>query len=564
MIKIGNMNKYFFSIITCFFYSLFTGQAQNTTAIYPKGIEHVIVIGLDGTSSDGIRMAVMPNTQNLIKTGAVKRNVRTVMPSSSSPNWASMFMGAGTEAHGIIDNDWGRADYTLPPNVSMEDGLFPTIFGWLRKNKPNAEIGVVYQWSGFGRLFEKSAVNYDKNMPDEIETTQTFCNYIEKKKPTLGFMHIDHIDDIGHEFGHGTQAYYDALHHIDSLIGQVQASIQKAGIQETTLLIITADHGGVGYGHGGATVEEAEITMILNGKSIKPQYAIQQQVYTYDLAATIAFALKIVPPYAWTGRPIKSAFKGFNEPDNLYLGKTIIPYPRIEPWKKLYAEAGGLFIGTQPTVSIKTMAEQATTYYTTDGSIPTTKSQAYKNEFTIKSSTVVNAISVDAKGNASLPSAAYFRLIPGSQKPGVHISYFDGQDAGWNQLPFFNLLKRTDSWDAYEFEIDREKIKGLLKNGNATFALQLESKIQIDSTGDYTFYIRSDDGSKLFVDDKEVVNNNGDHGVIEKNGTIHLTNGAHKIRVDYYNGSGGFWLNVLYKGPGKVKQIVGADKLFVP
>ena len=39
---------------------------------------------------------------------------------------------------------------------------------------------------------------------------------------------------------------------------------------------------------------------------------------------------------------------------------------------------------------------------------------------------------------------------------------------------------------------------------------------------------------------------------------------AHKIRVDYYNGSGGFWLNVLYKGPGIVKQIIGADKLFVP
>jgi predicted AlkP superfamily phosphohydrolase/phosphomutase len=54
-----------------------------------------------------------PVIHNMIKQGAVKWNVRTVLPSSSSPDWASMIMGAGTEAHGITDNDWGRADYTL-------------------------------------------------------------------------------------------------------------------------------------------------------------------------------------------------------------------------------------------------------------------------------------------------------------------------------------------------------------------------------------------------------------------------------------------------------------------
>ena len=97
--------------------------AQKNEA-FPKGIEHVIIIGLDGASPDGIRSANTPVIHQLIKEGAVKWNVRTVLPSSSSPNWASMIMGAGTEAHGIIDNDWGRAEYTLPPIVSDEDGIF--------------------------------------------------------------------------------------------------------------------------------------------------------------------------------------------------------------------------------------------------------------------------------------------------------------------------------------------------------------------------------------------------------------------------------------------------------
>ncbi|MEJ0105127.1 MAG: hypothetical protein WDO19_22375 [Bacteroidota bacterium] len=124
------------------------------------------------------------------------------------------------------------------------------------------------------------------------------------------------------------------------------------------MLIITADHGGIGYGHGGATVEEAEIAMILYGKGIKKGYKIKQQVYTYDLAATIAFALQIVPPYAWTGRPVKSAFTGFNEPANLYTGKSIIPSPKIFPLRHLYQKAGGLFIDKPAQVSMQAVAEK--------------------------------------------------------------------------------------------------------------------------------------------------------------------------------------------------------------
>jgi hypothetical protein len=37
-----------------------------------------------------------------------------------------MIMGGGTELHGITDNDWGRADYSLPPILSGDEGIFPT------------------------------------------------------------------------------------------------------------------------------------------------------------------------------------------------------------------------------------------------------------------------------------------------------------------------------------------------------------------------------------------------------------------------------------------------------
>lgn len=306
----------FFCVALIFFTSCRKQQIEK----YPSGIEHVIVIGVDGMSPDGIRKAATPVMDSMVAGGAVKWNVRTVLTTASSQNWASMIMGAGPEQHGIINNDWERDNHTLPPVVAGEEGIFPTIFQIIREQKPDAEMGAVYHWRGFGRLFEKRAVNYDKHFSTEDSTAADFIRYIKTKKPTFGFVHFDHVDHAGHHDGHGTPVYYAAVAKADSLIGEVLQAIRAAGMEDNTLVFVTADHGGVGKGHGGPTPQEAEIAMILYGKDIKKGYQIQQQVYTYDLAATIAFAFKLTAPYAWIGRPVKPAFVGFEEPANLWKG----------------------------------------------------------------------------------------------------------------------------------------------------------------------------------------------------------------------------------------------------
>src|SRR5450631_3004382 len=79
---------------------------SQTSASYPSGIKHVIIVGCDGMSPNGIRTAATPVMHKLIAGGAVKWNVRTIYPSVSSPNWESMISGAGVEQHGVIDIDW--------------------------------------------------------------------------------------------------------------------------------------------------------------------------------------------------------------------------------------------------------------------------------------------------------------------------------------------------------------------------------------------------------------------------------------------------------------------------
>ena len=528
---------------------------------FPKGIEHVIVIGVDGLSPDGIQKANTPVIDSMVANGSIKWKVRTVLSSSSSQNWASMIMGAGPEQHGIIDNDWEMDDHSLPAIVQEADGRFPTIFSILRNAKPDAEIGAVYHWGGFGRLFQKGAVNYDKHFETEDSTAIDFIKYIKDKKPTLGFVHFDHVDHAGHHDGHGSAEYYKSVAKTDSLVGKILAGIKDAGIEKNTLVIIWADHGGIGYGHGGATPQEAEIAGIFYGKDVKKGYKIEQQVYTYDLAATIAFALNITPPYAWTGRPVKPAFDGFSEPANLWLGEKTIASPVIYPERKLYQQAGGLYTNETPLVKIASKSEKSVTRYTTDGSNPDSTAKVYSKPFIVAKTTVIKARAFDEKGNASLLSTAYFRLIKSGRGNGLTTSFYQGDEL--KQVPSFAKMKKGSSWISPEFNTNIEQINKVLDKNNASFALKFDGFIQIDSAGKYSFYTQSDDGSKLYVDGKEVVDNDGNHGVKEKSGSIELTKGKHPISVEYYNNGGGFWLDAFYKGPGITKQIIPGDKIFI-
>lgn len=65
--------------------------------------QHVIMIGLDGWGSYSFDKADMPNVKKLMSEGSYTLAKRSVLPSSSAVNWASMYMGAGPELHGYTE-----------------------------------------------------------------------------------------------------------------------------------------------------------------------------------------------------------------------------------------------------------------------------------------------------------------------------------------------------------------------------------------------------------------------------------------------------------------------------
>lgn len=266
--------------------------------------KHVVLIGIDGWGSYSIPKAEIPNIRCLMDSGSYTLKKRTVLPSSSAVNWASMYMGAGSELHGYCE--WGSQVPDLPSRVVNKDGIFPTIFSELRAACPEAEIGNICEWGGIRYLVDTLALNYDKHVieatKDSTATVRFIVNYIKEKKPTLLNIQYDALDHVGHAAGHDTPAYYNKLEEIDGYVGEIVQAIKDAGIWDESIVIVSSDHGGIGKGHGGRTMQEMETPFIICGQHIKKGFQIEESMMQFDVASTIASIFCLQQPQVWIGR----------------------------------------------------------------------------------------------------------------------------------------------------------------------------------------------------------------------------------------------------------------------
>ncbi|WP_421802269.1 alkaline phosphatase family protein [Flagellimonas sp.] len=538
--------------------TLFLWSCSSNIEATPEGIEHIIVIGIDGMSPNGIQKANTPTLDSMIQNGAATMHARSVLPSSSSPNWASMIMGADTEQHGVTSNGWEKFDHQLPPVVVTENGTFPTIFTLFKDQQPEAQVGAIYDWDGFGRLFEKSDVDFDIDGDHEDKTTQEAVNYIKEHTPKFTFVHLDHVDHAGHAKGHGTPDYFQSVEKADSLIAEIIDATKQAGIFEKTMFIVSADHGGLGFGHGGESLAEMEIPFILYGAGIKKGYYIEETVYQYDNAPTVAYAMGLQTPQAWIGRPVKGAFIGNEAPKLIYKRKEQITQPKILPDAGYFEPAGGVFKADSVAVVIQNPNNAGEIRYTLGAAVPSLEnSEVYRDTFYLKQTDIIKAGVFQNDQLVSTIAEGSFRIVSkGKQDPVTFQVY---QVNGIEKLPDFADFNPILEGFVTEFSHKQVLSEGIPQE---QVAVVFESYLEAQEAGKYTFFTNSDDGSKLYVNGIQIVDNDGDHGVMERSGSLELAKGKHLVRVEFFNGGGGYHLDVKYKGPNTPKQIVPANHLY--
>lgn len=284
-------------------------QVQAAKKAAPK---HVIVIGFDGLSAKCIKDgANMPNLRKLMQEGSFTLKNRSILPSSSACNWASMFMGAGPELHGFTN--WGTQTPQVEPRELNHFGNFPGIFGLYRDKAPKAEIGYFYEWGGMRYVVDTMAMSVKLHAepsaayPDGILTPS--MKYIKEKKPSFCAVIFHEPDGTGHTKGWESKEYMDKVHQLDGYLGQLVQCVKDAGIMNETVIVVVADHGGIRGGHGGTTMNEMQTPIVFFGKGIKKNFEIKQSTMVYDIAATLGYMLKVQQPQVWIARPITNIFE---------------------------------------------------------------------------------------------------------------------------------------------------------------------------------------------------------------------------------------------------------------
>lgn len=94
-----------------------------------------------------------------------------------------------------------------------------------------------------------------------------------------------------------------------------------------------------------------------------------------------------------------------------------------------------------------------------------------------------------------------------------------------------------------------------------TFSIRFTGQIQTEAR-EYTFYVASDEGARLWVDGVILVDDWSIPGFAEVSGRVNLSSGKHDIRLDYFDNFGPASVALYWSYPGQTKQIIPTASLF--
>lgn len=281
--------------------------------------QHVFIISFDQGAPAGIEKASMPLFKSMAAEGAHTWEAYTIVPSLTLPAHTSMLTGVGIQKHQIDWND-------LEPGKGVVQ--VPTIFS-IAKARGMATAMFVAK-TKFRTLDIPGSLDafVVPTNPAAREVAAAFAASVGKLKPNLCFIHFGDPDVEGHAHGVFSPEKMKAFTDCDAALAVVVKAIKDAGLLPTSVIILTADHGGhdrspaeiaqltkpgepppqIGT-HGSSSPEDVTIPWVAWGAGVRPHFTITAAVVQYDTAATALWLLGIPIPESFWGRPVTSAFE---------------------------------------------------------------------------------------------------------------------------------------------------------------------------------------------------------------------------------------------------------------
>lgn len=223
-----------------------TLDGQQNTADKPI----VILIGVDGLSSDAIDRFPAPTLNEIANTGVRAEHMTPVMPSVTFTNFYSLATGLYADGTGITSN----RPYSKKFGGHMERdqhgeskwwGGEPI---WITAEKQGVTSAAMF-WLGSETEIKGMRPThwspYEHNKPNEERVDQVleWLAMPTKKRPQLMTLYFSDIDSASHMYGPKSEEEGNAIAAVDSQIADLRAGIEKLGLTDKVNLIVVSDHG---------------------------------------------------------------------------------------------------------------------------------------------------------------------------------------------------------------------------------------------------------------------------------------------------------------------------------
>lgn len=245
--------------------------------------KHVILVSIDGFRPDFYldKSWPTPNLQDLMKNGSYANGVRCIFPSVTYPSHTTLITGAFPAKHGItyntMPNDERKYEWTTDSKKIKAETLWQAVrkggmksasVSWPVSVGADVDYNLPETWSATNQADRKTGISQSatpKGLLEEMEkyaigdvdngelnlsslamdeNNSRMAAYIFRKyKPQFLSIHIAGVDGAEHKEGRSGTGVNKALASADHAVMNLMDAIVKAGLQDSTTIIITGDHG---------------------------------------------------------------------------------------------------------------------------------------------------------------------------------------------------------------------------------------------------------------------------------------------------------------------------------
>ena len=150
---------------------------------------------------------------------------------------------------------------------------------------------------------------------------------------------------------------------------------------------------------------------------------------------------------------------------------------------------------------------------------------------------------------------------------GIFAEFFDNEGVSFNTGSMPSLIDRVPDHVRLESSLQYNSMypayPGLDDRFKNNWGARFSGLIDIPETGNWTFYLTTDDGSEMWVDGSSIIKNYGSHGMREISGFRNLSEGHHEFKIEFFQGGGPHGLNLKWEGPNQTKALVPSSAFVV-